>query len=502
MLPAPRTVARLIACCLLAAALLAPASASASKTQLSLIQDDRELLSFSGQDAGASMAEIRALGADVIRTNVIFYKIFKSPRQRRRPSGFNAADPNSPHYDWSRTDRLVDLARENGMQILMTVTGPGPYFTSSAPSRCRGVDNCTYKPKPAEFGKFVAAAAKRYSGKVAWYSVYNEPNLVDWLTPQQARPGGNRTQTEGAMYRKLWIAAYKSIARYDRARRNRVLFGETAAIGEPLSLFRSALCLDERARPFRGRQARAHGCGGRPARLNIGGFAIHPYNFGGYGTPRTATRRKTALPIAHIPRLHRVISAARRYRRLSRRPPIFVTEFGFQSNPPDRISRVSLAEQAQYINESDRLLYGDPRVAMVAQYELTDPPEQDQFNSGLRFAEQDGRGTKASYEAYRLPIVVTRRSASRVEVYGQVRPARLLGAGPFTSVSVQMAQGGGEFQTVATPSTNRRGIFAVNVSRSGASSARWRLSWQNVESGQFFTSRTARAGAPLRFRRN
>ena len=482
---------RLLATMLVAVAALAvPSAASASSSQLSLIQEDRELLAFSGVGPEGTMAEMKALGVDVVRTNVIYYKTYKQPRQRRKPAGFNASNPNSPQYDWTRTDRLVDLAEENGIKVLMTVTGPGPFFASERPNSCRATP-CTLRPKAKDFGEFVAAVAKRYEGRVDWYSMYNEPNLVVWITPQQQRPGGGRVQTEAAIYRKLWRAGYASIARFDPDRRNRVLFGETAAIGEPLSLFRAALCLDERSRPFRGALARKHGCSGRPAKLNIGGFAVHPYNFGGYGTPRSSVKRKTALPIAYLPRLHRVVNTAARLGRISRRAPIFVTEFGFQTKPPDRFGR-TFAEQAQFINESDRLLYSDPKVAMVAQYEITDPPEVDQFNSGLRRAEKDGRTAKPSYNAYRLPIVVTRRSDDSVEVYGQVRP------GESNVVQLQSSSGGA-FTSVENIDTNRQGFFRKTINRSGAANLRWRLSWQNPD-GAFFTSRIARAGAPLRYR--
>lgn len=486
------TSLRLLAATMLVAlaALAAPALAPASTGQLSLVQDDRELLGFSNQDPAASMAELKALGVDVVRTNVIYYKIYKNPSQRKKPSGFNASNPNDPRYDWSRTDRLFDLAERNGIQVLMTVTGPGPHFASERPSSCRRVP-CTLRPKAKDFGQFAAAAAKRYRGRVAYYSLYNEPNLVVWVTPQQKNPGGGRVQTEAVIYRKLWRAGYASIAKFDPGRRNRVLFGEVAAIGEPLSLLRAALCLDENAKPFKGSLARKHGCSGRPAKLNIGGFAIHPYNFGGYGTPRSKVNRKTALPIAYVPRLHKLIGIAARRGRISRRAPVFVTEFGYQTKPPDRFGR-SFAEQAQFINESDRLFYGDSRVAMVAQYELTDPPEVDQFNSGLRRAERSGRDTKPAYDAYRLPIVVTRRSPSSVEVYGQKRP-------DGSNVVQLQASSGGAFTAVRDVRVNSRGFFRITVNGAGAAGRRYRLSWQSPN-GQFFTSRVARAGAPLRYR--
>ena len=491
---------RLRACSLLAAfvALLAPQAATAASGQLSLIQDDRLLLGATSKNPAQVMAEVRALGVDIVRTNVIYHKVYKTPTDRRKPSGFNASDPSSRKYNWAPTDRLVALARANGLQVLMTVTGPGPFFTSSSPGRCRSVP-CSFRPKPSEFGAFAAAAVKRYRGKVAYYSIWNEPNIgKTWLTPRLQRTRFGTVDVAGAIYRKLFQAGYQAIARHDRARRNRVLFGETAAIGAPLPMLRAALCLDPAGRPFKGRLKALQGCSGRVARLNIGGVAIHPYNFGGYGNTQSKTSTKSSLPLAYMPRLHRLLNGAARHGRIGGGKGIFVTEFGFQTRPPDPFG-VSWSSQARLINESDRLFFSDQRIRSVAQYEVTDVPQRNQFNTGLRSA---GGQRKPAYAAYRVPIVVSRRSASSVEVYGQARPSRLLRGGPVTRVEVQMSRGGGAFTTVAQPLTNRRGIFKINVSRAGASNARWQVVWKNLDSGQVFTSRVAKAGKRLRYYRN
>ncbi len=234
------------------------------------------------------------------------------------------------------------------------------------------------------------------------------------------------------------------------------------------------------------------------AKLKIGGFAVHPYNQGGNGTPRQRTRSKGALPMAHMPRLYTLMSQAARRKRIPGGKGVYLTEFGFQTRPPDRFSNVTPAKQAQYINEADRLFYGDRRIKTVNQFELTDPPELIQFNMGLRFT--DGR-TKPSYNAYQVPIVVTRRSSRSVEVYGEVRPHRLLSGGT-TQVSIQVSSGGGAFKSVKNQRTNRRGFIKLNISRSGAARARWRLVWQNPTTGQLVTSRVAKAGKKLVYYKN
>jgi len=193
MLPAKCLRLFVLALALAAMTLAAPSAASASKTQLSLFQDDRELLGNGNIDPAEAMAEVANLGADVVRFNIIFYKIYRTPADRARPSDFDAADPNSPRYDWSKIDRFVTLARANGLGILATVTGPGPHYSTKAPARCRSVP-CLTNPDPREFGKFAAAVAKRYRGRIDYYSIWNEPNLETWLRPQKPKTGIGKVQ--------------------------------------------------------------------------------------------------------------------------------------------------------------------------------------------------------------------------------------------------------------------------------------------------------------------
>jgi hypothetical protein len=476
---------------LAAAAFAVPQAAQASKGQLSLIQDDRELFGELGEDPAAAMAEIKALGVDVVRTNIAYYRVFNRAGQRRAPGDFNPRDPNSRHYNWFAIDRLIRLANQNGLRVLATVTGPGPHFTSATPNKCRGVP-CAIRPKAGAFGAFVEAVAKRYRGQIDYYSIWNEPNLARWIRPQGR--SGRRVQKEGVIYRDLWKAGYRSIARHDRARRNRVLFGEVAAIGDPLPLLRTALCLDGNNRPLRGRDRRRAKCGGFK-RLNIGGIAVHPYNNGGFGRrgPQTKTNSGTALPIAYMPRLHRLTDAAVRRKRARRNARnVYITEYGYQTRPPDR-NGVSLRNQARFINETDRLTYGDPRVKMGGQYELVDVREAREYNSGLRFVRRQGADRKPAYDAYRVPLVVTKRRSNLVEVYGQVRP----GSGR-KAVQIQILRRG-KWVRVKSVRTNSRGFLRTNVRRRGASRQNWRLVTADPFTGAPIASRTARAGKKLRY---
>ena len=226
------------------------------------------------------------------------------------------------------------------------------------------------------------------------------------------------------------------------------------------------------------------------SRISTLGFAVHPYNQGGNGTPQTKTKTKTSLPIAYMPRLHRLLDGAARRGRIAGGRGIYVTEYGFQSRPPDRFSNVNPTEQGQYINESDRLLFADSRVKWVGQYELTDVRSSKQFQTGLRYA---GGSQKPAYAAYRMPIVVTRLSANSVEVYGQSRP------GGASTVAIQAQPSGGQFTTVRNVRTNTRGVFRLKVSRKSAFRLKWRLSGLSAATGEAITSRTAKVGRRLAF---
>jgi hypothetical protein len=157
---------------------------------------------------------------------------------------------------------------------------------------------------------------------------------------------------------------------------------------------------------------------------------------------------------------------------------------------------VSLRNQAEFINETDRLTYGDRLVKTTAQYELVDVREAREYNSGLRFTRRGGDAErKPAYDAYRMPLVITKRSSNKVEVYGQVRP------GGASTVQIQILRDG-EWIGVKGKRTNGRGFFRTFVRRNGASRQNWRIVALDPVTGAPIASRTARAGKKLRYYRN
>jgi len=99
--------------------------------------------------------------------------------------------------------------------------------------------------------------------------------------------------------------------------------------------------------------------------------------------------------------------------------PIWLTEYGYQTNPPDTVLGVPFARQAAYIGQSALCAYQLPGVTMLVQFLVRDDPVMSGFQSGLfTVAGQP----KPSYAAFRFPLAQVTRRGSSVTVWGQVRP--------------------------------------------------------------------------------
>ena len=71
---------------------------------------------------------------------------------------------------------------------------------------------------------------------------------------------------------------------------------------------------------------------------------------------------------------HAVVDRARKARRFHKKLPIYNTEFGLQSNPPDRSVSTSLSRQAALINEKEEYAYRYSRLKSHSQYLMFDDP--------------------------------------------------------------------------------------------------------------------------------
>jgi len=465
----------LLAALLTAAALAAPAAAHANSTQESIFQDDTVLLNG---NPGPALDQMKALGVTTIHTLAFWDRIAPSPRSARRPSG-DLSNPNSyPAAAWAPYDALVRGANARGLQILMSPTGFTPRW-AGCKHPPRRIKNC--RPNPKLYQAFVTALGRRYSGsfrdasgsvlpRVRRWSIWNEPDQIGWIYPQTTAP---------LIYRNLVYAALAGLRRSGHAR-DQVLLGETAPTkrgrnSDPTSFLLKLFCVDARGHRLRGKAGRRLGCTHFKRLRGITGIAHHPYNDAAGGPALKRPRGSGDITLAVIGRLTRVLRAGARGHAIRSGLPIYFTEYGIQTNPPDRKHGVSPARQARWLNQADYTAYRNRSVRSVAQYELVDDPDVGIFNTGLFFS--DGRA-KPSLDAYRLPIWVKRRG-SRVSIWLWVRPA----AGRRQQVQIQH-RSGGSYTTVATRTTNSRGFATVGER---GTSGTWRIAWTGPDGVTYFS---------------
>lgn len=462
--------------------LAAPSPAHAAKSQLSVIEDSARILSSDPILQDASLDEMKALKADVLKIPVLWRWIAPQADSRRKPSG-DLSDPG--RYEagkWAALDRAVLGARLRGLRVWLMVTAPAPRW---AVSREDSVAPGSESPDPKAYGDFVKAVGRHFPAIDMW-SVWTEPNLSLFLRPQFK----NGVAVSAVHYRKLYRAAQASLARTGHAS-DELFFGELLprapkprrANGTipPLMWLRDFFCLNDELRPLTGAAARVRECNGFKE-IKSTGFAYHPYT-----TPRGPLiddDRPDSATIQHLARIYEVLDAAHRQNRLSqRRAKIFSSEYGFQSDPPDP-DGTSQTRIPLFLNAGEYISFKDPRVATYSQYLLVDDFSVDSYQSGLRLF--DGTAKRGIYDAYRLPLVVVRQSARSVTVWGK---SRVVGT---RAVELQADDGTG-FTKLTSVSVNRRtGYFERVINGVDADAMTFR-----IKTGGHFSRKTKAGSAPL-----
>jgi hypothetical protein len=134
---------------------------------------------------------------------------------------------------------------------------------------------------------------------------------------------------------------------------------------------------------------------------------------------------------------------------------IWLTEYGYQTNPPDRYLGVSYNRQAEYVGSAARRAYAAPRVDMLIHFLYRDDSLAAGWQSGL--ITRAGRA-KPAYRAWQLPLMQVSRKGSRVVVWGQVR----IGSGRRV-YRLQASSGKGWRWLGRARRTNSRGFYTVAV---------------------------------------
>lgn len=431
---------------LVAAACAVPA-ADASSRQVLVMQDDSQLRSA----PTATLDEFDALGADIVKVNVYWDGL--APSGRRKPAGFDGADPSS--YAWGFYDSIEQGIRSRGMRPYFSLGGRAPDWATKRKGR-RG----TYRPNAKEFRDFAEAAGLHFPGVDIW-SIWNEANLYSWLSPQQV----NGVPVSPGIYRGLYLAGHRGLETAGHGG-DTILFGELMPRGgsdrrkvRPLEFLREMVCLDRNYRQYRGKAARKRGCR-RVGRIPTSGLAYHPYTLA--GGPDVNEGPDDAA-IGQLASVRRTLDALARRGKLPRRLPIWITEFGYQTRPPDR-NATPIRRAPALMDLSEWIAFRNPRVASYSQYQLRD---DDFWQSGLRFAGGDPK--RGVYSAFRLPVFVRALGASAVEVFGGGRGA----AGDVAQIESKAP--GASYRSLGSVPVNSAGYFRRIFRLSGASRNKFRV---------------------------
>jgi len=379
-----RSLAALAAALVVLAACFASTASASSTFRLGIFDDGMVLYG----EPDRVFPQLSNTGARLVRVNLWWSGpgIRVSTRRPRRP-----ADPNDPAYNWDTYDRTVRFAIVSGMSPVFSILGTPPWANAAkgwnvAPTRARDLQ------------LFAAAAQRRYSGtfvnadgvtlpRVSLWMAWNEPNNPVFLKPQFRRSGKSWAIQSGRDYAKICNAVVQGVKSIQRS--SKVACGATAPRGNnnPSSSRPSVSPL-----PF----ARAMKAGGA---AGFDAYAHHPYSSSPAETPTTKPppglrgQPPTAITLGNFNTL-----VAELNRLYQKRVRMWITEYGYQTNPPDGIAGVTPSRQARYLTQAVAIARRHPQIDVMLWFLLRDEGRLEGWQSGLT----NVRGVrKPSFNAFR-----------------------------------------------------------------------------------------------------
>jgi hypothetical protein len=403
-----------VAAIALAAAVPAQASSGASFG----IQDDSWLMYGSGT-LSSRVVTLEDLGTHMVRFTLRWDQIAKTKPVSPR-------DPADTAYAWGVYGDVLDELHSRGIGAVLTLYG--------SPRWANGGGGPNVLPTEG-FGDFAHAAARRFPWVHLW-TAWNEPNTRVFSNP-----------VSPASYVRLVLnPAYAGL--HSASGANRVAGGVTSPRKTPTGMSPLDFMVGMRA---------AH------ARLDA--YAQNPYPLSRGETPfRDACDTCGYFTMARLKEIRAYVT------RYFGNRPLWLTEYGYQTNPPDRLLGVSQAQQAAYLGQAALHVYRQAGVTMLIQFLVRDEPNVGGWQSGLFTV--DGQ-PKLSYHAFALPLAQSSRVGTRALLWGQVRPGsgrrvyvlqraagsswRAVGGRSRTSVS-------GTFtRSVALPAGTRVRVFVPGI---------------------------------------
>jgi hypothetical protein len=305
----------------------------------------------------------------------------------RKPA--NAYDPADPAYDWTLYDRAVRRAADAGIKVVFSIWGTPRWENGNA--------GYNVAPRAAiDLQAFAVAAANRYSGTysvgstqlpgVKYWLAWNEPNNPVFLKPQFKRVDGKWQYKAAQDYAGICAAVYAGV-HATMLRDEKVACGVTAPRGNnsptserpstsPLAFLRAV-----KAAGLKRFDAWAH----------------HPYYGSKLESPTTPPPKNSQGGAPNSVTLGNLDALIAELTRLYGPKRVWITEYGYQTNPPDEFFGVSWSRQASYLTQAFGIARRNDRVDMMLWYLLQDEPSLGGWQSGLQTT--DGK-KKPAFSAF------------------------------------------------------------------------------------------------------
>jgi hypothetical protein len=306
-----------------------------------------------------------------LRAGVVRFTIDWSSVAKRRPKA--PADPADAAYNWTAVDHLVTQTSKNRMLALATIYGT-PRWAGRAKNRL--------PRRMTDLRLFSHAAAKRYSGRyqvrdeeneparvlpaIRHWLAWNEPNNPVFLKPQWKMVQRKWRPQSAFDYAKICSAVWAGV-HSTRIAREKVACGATGPRGNdaPRSSRPSTSPL-----VFLTWLRRA-------GLKRFDAYAHHPYATSRFERPTTVPRSKKTVTLGNIGMLIKQLT------RLYGGKRLWITEYGYQTRPPDRAFGVRYSDQAKYVHHAFLLARNTRRIDMLVWFLIRDEQRLSGWQSGV-----------------------------------------------------------------------------------------------------------------------
>jgi len=315
----------------------------------------------------AAFADYQALHVQELRINLVWAAVAK-----KRPAA--ATDPADPAYDWSTYDAAVRAAAADGIHVLLSIVGSPRWANGGKPQNS--------PPRAADdLRSFAIAAATRYSGSyevggamlpaVREWTAWNEPNNPVFLVPQWRKTSSGWEIASAAEYTAICNAVYSGVHTLPYSN-ERVACGVTAPRGNnrPASA-RSSVSPLAFLRAVK-----------KAGLKSFDAWAHNPYYSRPSETPTTKPVTANGAPPTAVV-LGNLGDLTRTLTQLYGRKRLWLTEYGYQTNPPDTVFGVSYAKQSRYLTQAVAIARANPRVDLMLWFLLRDEQSLGRWQSGL-----------------------------------------------------------------------------------------------------------------------